>query len=454
MSTFAARKSRTLLADVVAFQGMLEEIIAEPPPRWMRGASLLLVAGLIILIVTATFAQVDIVVAANGVLAADQPTIVVQSLERAIIRELRVRPGDLVRKGEVLVSLDPTFSQSSLDSLTAQQHALAATIRRLTGELQGESPWAAPLADPDTILQERLYRERLAQYAARLKTIDETIERIEANFRTATLDATALSHQLLVARELETIRGKLFASQIGSKLLYLESQGARLRTEREYQSAQSRLAELRHEIDARRAERLAFIGTWRIDLMQEIARHRAELSKLEEALTKAARLHQLIVLSAPEDAIVLDIAPRSVGSVMREAEPLITLLPLNAGLLAETMVESQDVGYLRIGDPVIIKVDAFPYQRHGVLRGTVRTVGQASVANDRRAERDLALNQPGRYHRVQVALNRIALSTLPEGAQIIPGMTLVAEVNVGMRSAISYFLHPITRGFSEAIREP
>lgn len=443
-----------VLADAIAFQGPLEEIVAEAPPRWMRRASLILAASFVSLILTASLTQVDIVVAASGALAADRPTIVVQPMERAIIRELLVKPGDAVRKGDVLATLDPTFSQASVDSFGAQQRALAATIRRLMAELHGEIPWTGQQSDPDAALQDSLFRERMAQYAARLGTIDETIQRGEANFRTAAQDAAAFGNQLLVSRELEGIRGKLFTAQIGSKLLFLEAQGARLRAEREYQSAQSRLAELRHEIDARRAERRAFIGTWRTDLIQEIARHRAELTKVEDALTKAARLHALIILTAPEDAVVLDIAPRSAGSVLREAEPLMTLLPADANLIAEALVESQDVGYVRAGDNVVIKVDAFPYQRHGMLRGTVRAVGQASVANDRRAERDPAANQPGRYHRMQVLLDRTALTALPDGARPTPGMTMTAEVKVGARSTISYFLHPITRGFGEAIREP
>ena len=451
-------RAPALLPDAIVFQGVLEEIVAEPAPHWMRRANFLLAGGFVALLLTASLAQVDIVVTASGALAADQPTIVVQPMERAIIRELRVKPGDAVRKGDVLATLDPTFSQSSLDSHAAQQRALSATIRRQVAELQGEAPFTAigstQQENPDAALQETIYRERLAQYAARLANIDATIQRGEANYRTAEQDGTALGNQVLVARELEAMRAKLFASQIGSKLLFLESQAGRLRAEREYQSAYNRLTELRHEIDARRAERRAFIGTWRTDLMQDIARTRAELTKVEDALTKAARLHQLIVLTAPEDAVVLDIAPRSAGSVLREAEPLITLLPANAGLIADTMVESQDVGYVRAGDPVVIKVDAFPYQRHGTLRGTVRAVGQASVANDRRAERDPAINQPGRFHRMQVVIGRAALAGLPDGARLTPGMTMMAEVKVGVRSALSYFLTPITRGFDETLREP
>ena len=447
-----------LLPEAIAFQGVLEEIVAEPPPGWMRRANFLLAAGFLALLLTASLAQVDIVITASGALAADQPTIVVQPMERAIIRALHVKPGDVVRKGDVLVTLDPTFSQSSLDSHAAQRRALSATMRRLSLELQGEQP-SPPSAiarqeDPDAVLQEILYRERLAQYAARLANIDAMIQRGEANYHTTERDGAALGTQLLVTRELEDIRARLFASQIGSKLLFLEATSGRLRAERDYQGAHNRLAELRHEITARHAERQAFIGTWRADLMQELARTRAEMTKVEDALHKAGRLHQLIVLTAPEDAVVLDIAPRSAGSVLREAEPMMTLLPSAARLIAETMVESQDVGYVRAGDLVVMKVDAFPYQRHGILSGTVRAVGQASVANDRRAERDPATNQPGRFHRMQIAINHTALSGLPDGARLTPGMTITAEVKVGVRSAISYFLYPITRGFDETLREP
>jgi len=188
------------------------------------------------------------------------------------------------------------------------------------------------------------------------------------------------------------------------------------------------LAELRHEIDAKRAER--------------------------DALVKATRLHGLVVVTAPEDGVVLELATRSVGSVLREAESFITWLPLNAPLIAEVMVDSHDVGYVRAGDAVVIEVDAFPYQRHGLLRGTLRSISQASVSGERQAGQDLATASSGRFHRMQVVLTETGLGNLPDGARLIPGMTMTAEVKVDVRSIISYFLYPITRGFDESIREP
>jgi HlyD family secretion protein len=167
-------------------------------------------------------------------------------------------------------------------------------------------------------------------------------------------------------------------------------------------------------------------------------------------------MNDLVVLTAPEDGVVLDIAKRSVGSVLHEAEPLITLVPKMSPLIAEIMIHSADVGYTRVGDEVVIKVDAFPYQQHGLLAGRLRSIGEDSVtpggAGD--AVPVSARGAAGVFHRCQVTLTSTDLNLLPQGARLIPGMTITAEVKVGFRSVISYFLYPIQRGFDESIREP
>jgi hemolysin D len=382
------QRPASVLPEAMSFQSHLAEIIDEPPPGWMRVAMFLVVFLLAALILLASLLHVDIVVGASGHLAADQPTTVPQPMERGTIRELRVRAGDVVTKGQILAMLDPTFSQADLVSLTAQKRSLIATLRRLEAELKDEPIW--PPQDPDAAVLSTLYRERQVQYVGRLLAIDEAIARGEANYRTADNNSAMLHRQFAVAQDVEAIRSQLYAIQVGSKLLYLDSLSQRLHSEREYQGAINRLAEGRHEIDAKRAERDAFVGDWRGDLLQDVVRTRAELAKIEDSLVKATCLYGLVVVTAPEDGVVLELAARSVGSVLREADAFITVLPLNAPLIAEVMVGSHDVGYVRAGDAVVINVDAFPYQRHGLLRGTLRSIGQASVSGERQAGQDLA----------------------------------------------------------------
>jgi hemolysin D len=433
----------------------LGDILTEAPPRFLRSTHYLLAALFLSVIVVASLVKVDIIIAATGRLTTDAPLIAVQPLELSIIREIQVKIGDVVHKGDVLATLDPTFTRADQASLGTQQAGLNARIRRLEAELNG-TQFATDGSQPDERLQLDLYRHRQAQYTARLGEFAEDRERYQEAIRTTTQNLQSVVQQLDLSKEVEGIRARLWQQQVGSRLIYLEAQATRLRAERDYEDTANHLAELQHTLRSTEAAQQVFIDDWRRQLLDELATARADEAKMSNSVTKAQRRNDLVVLTAPEDGVVLDIAKRSVGSVLHEAEPLITLVPTMSPLIAEIMIHSADVGYTRVGDEVAIKVDAFPYQRHGLLAGRLRSIGEDSVTPGGSASAIPVGGQgaAGVFHRCQVTLTSTELSLLPPGARLIPGMAVTAEVKVGSRSVISYFLYPIQRGFRESIREP
>jgi hemolysin D len=386
------------------------------------------------------------VVTAGGRLAADAPPLVLQPMERSIIRELRVKPGDAVKRGQVLAVLDPTFSAADRASLATQQHTLQAQLRRLEAEATGAP--LPPATDRDMQLQAMLHAQRRSLHAARLRTLEEEIGGHDAALRALSAGDAVRAEQVAIAREVEALRERLFAGQIGSRLNWLAARAQRLQAEQDQQQARDRGEEMRHGLRAKQSERQGLLDDWQRALLEETVRLRAEASRVDEALAKALRLEALTVLTAPQDGIVLEVARRSAGSVLREAEPLVTLVPADVPLIAEIALRSADVGHARPGDAVVLKVDAFPYQRHGVLRGRLRAVGQDSSPPGG-APGEVGLG--GAMHRAQVTLDPAGL---PDGARLTPGMTVTAEIKVGTRSVLAYFLAPLLRGFEESIREP
>jgi hemolysin D len=432
----------------------LDDALSDLPPRGVRNICYMVACLLLVLIVVSSVVSVDVVVTASGRLIADAPTIVVQPMHLSIIREMRVKSGDVVHKGDVLASLDPTFTQADKLELSVQQNALRAQIGRLEAELS-DAPLRLDGSAPDSVLQMTLYNQRRSQYTSRLRAFEEDVQRYESAILSTEQNRNSLEHQADIAKEVEGMRGKLFHLKVGTKLNYLDAQVGRMRTERDYEDTTNHLNELRHNLVSTQAERQVFIDEWRRQLLEELIKARKEASSVAEALVKAVRMDDLVVLTAPEDGIVLDVAKRSVGSVMQGAEPLVTLVPTTAALIAEVMIGSADVGYTKLGDDVAIKVDAFPYQRHGLLRGRLRSIGEDSFS----PYGAIALTSSGStsgsvYHRSQVDLTSTRLRAVPDGTHLIPGMTLTAEIKVGSRSVISYFLYPVLRGFSESIREP
>lgn len=436
----------------------IEEIVAQPLPRRLR-ITHYLVAGLFFtLVLIGAVADVDIIVVGSGRLASSKPPMVLQPLERGIIHAIKVRPGDRVKRGDLLATLDPTFAQADQDQLGQQYRSVLAEVERLEAELQGRPYVPRNGADPEQSLQLSLYSQRQAQFAARLNGLDEETNKLLTSIRSAEASRDALTRQLALAREVERMRESLFKGEVGSKLHYLDSQNTRMRLESDLDTAGTRVIELRHELAAKRAERDTFVNEWRRLLLEQLVKDRQDAARVSESLAKATRVTDLVNVVAPEDGVVLDIAKRSVGSVVREAEPIMTLIPSDGTLEADIEIASADVGYLKPNDPVQIKVDAFPYQKHGMLEGSLRDVSQDSYSqrDDTSIGATTAPLRAGAsaFHRGHVALTQTELSRLPAGAMLIPGMTVSAEIKVGSRSILSFFLWPILRGMNESLREP
>ena len=167
--------------DILPFLGPIDQVCAQPAPRYAR-ATLYAIAGLFLsLLAIAALVKVDTVVMASGRLTTTMPPILLQPVERAIIRELHVRPGDVVHKGEVLATLDPTFARAELGSLGAQRSGLESQRDRLEAELSDRPFVLKDAGNEDQKLQLTVYQQRVANYQSRLRVFNEDIERLNAD---------------------------------------------------------------------------------------------------------------------------------------------------------------------------------------------------------------------------------------------------------------------------------
>lgn len=452
----ASAGARTLPPMSLEAATELEDMLDEVPPRGLQLTGYIIVGMLVVLVTLAAVVKVDVVVQGTGELTMDAQPIVLQPMERVIIKAIHVRPGDIVSKGQRLATLDSTFAQADIAALSAQLASIGSSVRRLEAEAKGEAFAVGAGNSENDVMQAELFNQRREQYQSRLLAYDEEISRISAVGSAFEHDQKFLSEQLSIAQEVETMRSDLNRQQYTSKLQLLESQSSRLSAERNHRDAVSRGKETQHALASKKAERQGFIDEWRRTTLEELDRQRRELVRVGESVQKAERMRQLVDVMAPEDGIVLEVANRSAGSILREAEPLVTLTPSKGAMIADVLIRSRDVGYTKIGDDVNVKVDAFPYQRHGMLEGRLRSVSENTLVPARSTDGMATSKVPGdsAMHRARIELTKATLESLPGGTRILPGMTVNAEVKIGTRSVLSYFLDPIRRGFTESMREP
>ncbi len=439
----------------------------EPPPRAPRGIFYFAVAAILLILAAASLTQVEIVIAGTGEIVSGAPPVTLQPAERAIVREVNVRVGDHVTRGQVLATLEPApapadtapaLAEEGVQALVVRKAALKAELRRIEAEVLGTSFEPADPTNSGDILQAALYGRRQMEYASRLRAFDEEISRLGTMMAALKDDRRFLARQLSIANEVEAMHADLQKRSPASKLQVLESQSSRLRYERDHQNITDRLAELRHSAKAARVQRQAFIDAWRKRLLEDLVTKRHELDQLNIRLARTARSDAPVRLKAPVDGVVLGVAPRPAGAVVHEAEPLVTLAPSDAPLIAEILVESPDVGYASPGDRVLIRMDAFPIQQRGPMEGRLLSIREAPFAPRQQAtSASVTAGTPSRpaqgaVHRARIALTGARPETLPKGARLVPGMSLSAEIQAGRRSVMSYFLSPLTRGFGERER--
>ena len=236
-----------------------------------------------------------------------------------------------------------------------------------------------------------------------------------------------------------------------------------------YLASKSRKRELLKSVETMAAERESFAASWRTDTVSELVAAREKLAQVEQELSKANKSNEFVELIVPEDLpykefVVLEVAEKSVGSIMQTGEPLFKLIPVGVPMEVEVEVEGKDVALIASatseqidsmdlpkGSDVRIKLSSFPYQKHGTLDGVVRTISERSF--EKRLPGGAASGVTTYKARVKI-LDPEQLERVPENFRLMPGMTATAEIKVGNRKVIEYLLYPLFRYLNESIREP
>jgi HlyD family secretion protein len=294
-----------------------------------------------------------------------------------------------------------------------------------------------------------IWTRSLEKYRAKVQSFDRQVQETEAKIATKTADQDALKPRLAIAGELENMRRELFKKEVGTKISYLDAEVQRMQVERDMQLAANECLELQQTLNRLKADKAAYVAEFRQQLGEDLVQARRERDAAAKQLDKAARRNEVTVLEAPAEAIVLDVAQRSVGSVMKEAEPLYTLVPLNSPLEAEVLVEGRDVGQVKTASLTRVKLEAWPFQKHCTLDGEVRTISEDVFTPD--AKKD---GEARPHYKARIKLTSGELRNVPTSFRLIPGMAVTAEIKAGERRVISYFLYPLLRGLDESIREP
>jgi len=455
------------------FAPSLLALQARPPsplPRTMGTLIVLLVASLI---AWSALGQLDIIAVADGKLVPKTYVKIVQPAEGGILKDILVNEGDHVQAGQVLMRMDRRLAEADtrmLDQAIAQR---TLQLARIDAELADRplaltQSTASPLAGEgqgDGEIDTNLLQQVQAQYQARRRAHEDALAEEQAALRKAQEELAAagqvrekLAALLPTYRQEEAALARLGERRLAAELDVLERTRRRIQTEQDLKTQERTLAGLRAAIAQSERRLNQITSRYREQLQNERVEAQAELDRLTQERAKQQHRNTLLELRAPQDGIVKEVATHTPGAVVSPGTILLTLVPQNEPLQAEVMVRNEDIGFVRVGQRANVKLAAYPFQKYGLLPGTVVHVSaDAEEATDAAPSHgETPTNRPMlsalRYKAI-VRLDGQSLERDGRRFELSPGMQVVAEIDQGRRTPMEYLLSPIQKTLLEAARE-
>lgn len=412
------------------------------------------------LLLWAVLGRLDIVAVAEGKLVPKSYLKIVQPSEQGIVKEILVKEGQAVTKGQLLMRMDAVLSTAEGKSLSGEFQRLSLALKRIDAELWGRSLVKEPGDSPE------LYAQVLAQYQTNRHSLQAAIDEQQSVLERARQDLAQareiknkLEQTLPHYREQEKAYEDLLKSGTVAKLQYSEKQRDRIEKEHDLKTQEYTIRSSQASIDQARKKVAQLTADYRRQLQVERVENMGQLEKIRQELAKQQHKHELLELRAPDDGVVKDLATHTPGTVVTPGTILMTLVPKEEPLQAEVWVGNEDIGFVRPDQSVKVKLSAFTFQKYGMLDGKVEQVSaDASENQGQTGSIDATTSAPPKdlsklRYKTLVTLSTQQLRADGQTHKLTPGMQVSAEIKLGTRSVLEYLFSPVTKAFHEAGRE-
>ncbi len=487
------------------------EILESPPPPLPIALIATICAFALAALVWSFFGRLDVHAVASGKVETAGYSKVIEPLDPGKVAAIHVETGQTVKAGDLLFELDPaeanadaTAARDALDASRAEiarrrfaieavrsagledaggtgaaepepaapggaePPAIPDAVEALAGRPALAIAWDEATPEPFRLREEAVLRADLAQLSDALKALDRQMAQKLATRKK--LDMSIAFQRTLM----DTLNARVATRQeaidkhVGTKINLYDAKEELEKFQSQLASDEGQLIETEAALKELQSEKAKTASQFIADNQNKLADASRKADEAREALAKAAAREAHTRLYSPIDGVVQQTAVTTIGQVVTTGQQLAAITPNGGKLQVEALVANLDIGFVKLGQPAVVKVDAFPFTRFGVLHGKVTKIASAAIPEEE-AKRALANaaasanatqappTAPGQQESfvfpVTVALDETAMTIDNAVIPLTPGMTVAVEIKTNSRRVIDYLLSPLAKLASEAARE-
>lgn len=439
------------------------EIMEKPPSPGLRWLLLSLCILFTLALAWSFIGRVDVIATASGKVIPSGSVKVIQPVELGYVRAIHVRNGEHVNAGQLLVELDPTL---------AGAEAAAASAGLLTSELQAARNQALmdhldgrpvrfvppPGSSPEVSrAQLQFIQSAIAEFEAQRAGLLQRRAQHQADLASAEAEITKLEQTLPLVDKQIAARQELTDKGYFSKLKLLEYQQLRVEHIQNLEVQRANASRARAQIAEVDADLLQLRGTFGRTAVTQLVEGQDRSRVGREEVTKSNRRQEYQALRAPVSGTVQQLTISTVGGVVQAAQPIMVIVPDDFQPVVEAQILNRDIGFVRVGQPVRVKLEAYPFTDYGIVPGVVENISRDAVdmSQGGTPQRDPQgrPSQQGLVYVARIRLNKRTITVAGREQLIGPGLAVQAEVVTGQRRIIDYLISPIAETIDEAGRE-
>ena len=427
------------------------EEIVETPAAPLGALIVWLVAFLLVVALAwSYFGSIDIVAVANGRVSTEGSTKIIQPAISGVVTNINVHEGQRVKKGETLLALDKTTAEK--DVATVSQSLNTARVERdilrrlAVGGNTDEIINNADLPDEAKAILRQFASSQTALSAARQQAVNGTISnyqqqlqfnqqaknQLETNAQNLKNRKAEIEKRLPNANPVDKLRLQNELSNIDQRITSADS--AVLGQNQQLLQSQSALTQAQNQSQTQTAETNSAFSN-------QIITAEKRIIELENNLVKARQVLAQTNITAPVDGTVLSLTVKTIGGVVNTGQQLAQIVPEKVPLYVDAALDNQDVGFVKPGQRVVVKVATYPFQRYGYLEGTVENISPDAIQDDKK----------GLIYKAKIKLNDDK-SSKQNQLKLLPGMSVSAEITTGQRRIIEFFLDPLMTKADESLK--
>ncbi|WP_297920822.1 HlyD family type I secretion periplasmic adaptor subunit [uncultured Agitococcus sp.] len=425
----------------------LQETPVSPAPRV---AMWLVISFTLIALLWACFGKIDIVATAQGKIVPNAGTKVIQPFELSTIKAIHVKDGQQVKAGDVLIELDATTTQADKDRVSSElalnrlQEARAqAMLKALDQQQNPVLLRPSQVTENQFVEADALLQGQYKEYQSKLALLDADIVKKQAEQKSIQAQINSLEKSLPISRQRAENFKQLADNDNVPKDAYLQREQQKIDQEGQLATGKSRLQELKAALDSIQEQKQALLAETKRTHLDSLNEASQRIAALEQELIKADSRHGLMKLTAPVDGTVQQLAVRTIGGVVTEAQPLMVIVPKDDVVEVEAFLENQDIGFVNEDQQAEVKVQTFPYTKYGTIHAVVTSVSDDAI-NDEKM---------GLVYAVRAKLAKSTMQLENKVVNLSAGMAVTVEIKTGKRRVIEYFLKPFLEYKNESLKE-